>query len=662
MPLFSGPVLYLAVVAVLILEVSPQSYENPMKAACLLGEKTIRLKARGAASKICAPLCDPQTLTCPPAPEGHHAKPRCLAVSKRHLCLLTCSADSDCPESSGWRTVCHKTSALSLCLYQSKSPVAGVPTTVASTVSTSKKNKWKSTFLFHNPRSSRSVDLPRPQTRCIDACTSAFWHNDGICSDGGEGSTGPKYCRLGSDCSDCGPRTVTQELAGAPAVIQSGGTLNDIGALWGINHGQLEFWNRIGDPAKMIPGQSVIVSEQAWREARAADTDFDEKAWKRVQAATRMQALDTLLGEHHVRLLKNMEIGVGSVPAGQAEKGRATRDSSDHKKRQCVRPELEDLDSGTQEIPRGGSGALTLESVAQIFYPSDVVRSASKAVSWWWEPDDCEPTSTVAVIVPFRNRESFLPRFLARYHSLLRRQKLRYRIFVVEQAGATTQPFNRAKLLNIGAVEAVRTVPGDLLSDPTKDPLSRVCFAFNDIDLIARSDATPYWCPTTRDPHHLSVVVDTHGKKCVYSEIFGGATVMTVEQLAAVNGYSNMYWGWGGEDDDLSSRIRLAAGRKILRPTSCLAAGGVCRLQTNCMEHSGLIPGFAEKVPANAGHYSMVGGTKDSVSGGKTMDSNNLAQLIVADQRLHEDGINTLAYHVESVTHTNLYTRIRVLI
>ena len=53
-----------------------------------------------------------------------------------------------------------------------------------------------------------------------------------------------------------------------------------------------------------------------------------------------------------------------------------------------------------------------------------------------------------------------------------------------------------------------------------------------------------------------------NGKKCVYSEIFGGATVMTVEQLAAVNGYSNMYWGWGGEDDDLSSRIRLAAGRK----------------------------------------------------------------------------------------------------
>ena len=42
---------------------------------------------------------------------------------------------------------------------------------------------------------------------------------------------------------------------------------------------------------------------------------------------------------------------------------------------------------------------------------------------------------------------------------------------------------------------------------------------------------------------------------CEFSEIFGGAAAMTPEQLTKVNGFSNQYWGWGGEDDDMFKRI-----------------------------------------------------------------------------------------------------------
>ena len=40
-----------------------------------------------------------------------------------------------------------------------------------------------------------------------------------------------------------------------------------------------------------------------------------------------------------------------------------------------------------------------------------------------------------------------------------------------------------------------------------------------------------------------------------YTDIFGGITALTKEQFESLNGFSNSFWGWGGEDDEMASRF-----------------------------------------------------------------------------------------------------------
>lgn len=41
-----------------------------------------------------------------------------------------------------------------------------------------------------------------------------------------------------------------------------------------------------------------------------------------------------------------------------------------------------------------------------------------------------------------------------------------------------------------------------------------------------------------------------------YPAIFGGVSAITKDHFELLNGFSNSFWGWGGEDDDMSNRIR----------------------------------------------------------------------------------------------------------
>lgn len=41
-----------------------------------------------------------------------------------------------------------------------------------------------------------------------------------------------------------------------------------------------------------------------------------------------------------------------------------------------------------------------------------------------------------------------------------------------------------------------------------------------------------------------------------FATSFGGVGAMTKDQFYAVNGFSNSFWGWGGEDDEMYNRIQ----------------------------------------------------------------------------------------------------------
>ncbi|CAG5127916.1 unnamed protein product, partial [Candidula unifasciata] len=115
--------------------------------------------------------------------------------------------------------------------------------------------------------------------------------------------------------------------------------------------------------------------------------------------------------------------------------------------------------------------------------------------------------------------------------------------------------FNKGRIMNAAFREALKLFDSH-------------CVCFHDVDLVPEDDRNMYSC--TEQPKHMSIGIDKFQYILPYDGLVGGVLMFKTDQFVLVNGYSNMYWGWGAEDDDMTTRI-LSHGLRIYRPPSNIA-------------------------------------------------------------------------------------------
>ncbi|KAK6053063.1 N-acetyllactosaminide 3-alpha-galactosyltransferase [Cooperia oncophora] len=116
--------------------------------------------------------------------------------------------------------------------------------------------------------------------------------------------------------------------------------------------------------------------------------------------------------------------------------------------------------------------------------------------------------------------------------------------------------------------------------------------------------------------------------RLLYEGMFGTSSALTLDQFKKTNGFSNRYWGWGGEDDDMYKRI-VFAGYKVERYNNTIARYTMIKHYTS----QNRIPSIRQC------RYKLLEHTKK-------------------DWR--NDGLNTLNYKVVNITFENLFTHIVV--
>lgn len=148
-------------------------------------------------------------------------------------------------------------------------------------------------------------------------------------------------------------------------------------------------------------------------------------------------------------------------------------------------------------------------------------------------------TDAVVIVVPFRDlgdgvREAQLRTFLDAMHD--------FRVVVVEQSNDGAK-FNRGSLLNVG-------------SRLVGDASATVTLIFHDVDLVPSDRLKAMYRERPAAPGKVVHYGASFTRYPSPSYLGGCIAVNGLDFQEKLNGFSNLFWGWGGEDDDFRERIR----------------------------------------------------------------------------------------------------------
>lgn len=143
-------------------------------------------------------------------------------------------------------------------------------------------------------------------------------------------------------------------------------------------------------------------------------------------------------------------------------------------------------------------------------------------------------------IVPYRNREAMLERFLSYMPTIL--EDLSYKFLIVHQCDERL--FNRGALKNIGFYFVKQSYPNNY---------KNITLVFNDIDCL----------PCRKGLLNYSVAKNEVKHFYGYTFTLGGIVAIKAGDFERIGGFPN-FWGWGYEDNMLQKRV-LSAGLTINR-------------------------------------------------------------------------------------------------
>jgi hypothetical protein len=148
------------------------------------------------------------------------------------------------------------------------------------------------------------------------------------------------------------------------------------------------------------------------------------------------------------------------------------------------------------------------------------------------------PQGIPTILVPFR--EQVLQKRgeqLKQFSSHMKRWHPDWPIIIIEQSD-DGKKFNRGALLNIGTRYAQK--------------MGAEYIIYHDVDLIPLSPIVPLYTAFPEKPINIGYVWQTKWQ----GEGFRGVLSISMKDVKTINGYPNMFWGWGGEDNAMQKRMK----------------------------------------------------------------------------------------------------------